>query len=185
MPLDASPSPQGGALRADDPDLVRLRRLLAALRPEAVDPMEPLPREMVTCHAPTVRDPMASWGGTPKGFGASTREFAASTAGAAEVLAQVDMLPAPAPTVLRWVRECGDGHPRGADGRRLHGAAVTDASLRAVVRSACVDLAADLARADGPWFVGIELPADIGARREAAYLVGRRLLWGAAGAWGK
>ena len=97
----------------------------------------------------------------------------------------MDELPAPSPTVLRWLREKGDGHPRGPDGRRLHGEAVTEAALRAVVRRACVDLACALADPAGPWHGGLALPDDLGARREAAYLLGRRLLWGAASAWGK
>lgn len=187
MPLDATPARQGGApagLRADDPDLARLRCLLAALRPEAVDPMEPPAATLPTCHAPAPRDPTASWGGIPRGFGAPTPQ-PHDAAGAAEVLAQVGELPAPSPTVLRWLRERGDGHPRGPDGRRLHGEAVTDAALRAVVRRACVDLACALADPAGPWHGGLALPDDLGARREAAYLLGRRLLWGAASAWGK
>lgn len=184
MPLDASPSLQGGALRADDPDLVRYRCLLAALRPEAVDPMDPIPAAQAACHLPSIRDPMAGWGGIPKGYG-SQAPSRGGVAGAAEVLAQVDLLPSPSPVVLRWLREHGDGHPRGADGRRLHGEGVTAASLRAIVRGACVGLA--VAMENG---LGLALPqADgrggLSARREAAYLVGRRLLWGAAGAWGR
>lgn len=144
------------ALRSD-PVQVRLQVLLAALRPDCADPMEPPVAAVPTCHAPAVRDPMAGWGGLPPGMGRGHQEAQRGALSAADVLAEVDELPQPAPAVLRWLR----GHARAVEGER--------------------GVAVSLALAFG----AVDATGNLGARREAAYVVGRRLLWGAAAAWGK
>jgi hypothetical protein len=145
------------ALRSD-PVQVRLQVLLAALRPDCADPMVPPVATVPTCHVPAPRDPMASWGGTPPGMGRGGHQEAPQGAlSAAGVLAEVDELPAPAGAVLRWLR----AHARAAEGER--------------------GVAVSLALAFG----AVDTSGNLGARREAAYIVGRALLWGAAGAWGR
>lgn len=147
------------ALVADDPELSRLRVLLAALRPDCADPMEPPTTEPLPCHVPAPRDSMAGWGDLPRGYGRSqgSGESLEGDRSVSGILEAVDALPAPAGAVLRWLR----GNARASDG----------------VRGVAVSLALAM---------GVDLPdGNLGARRDAAYVAGRRLLWGAAAAWGK
>ncbi len=147
------------ALRPDDPELVRVRRLLADLRPDCPDPCEPpaTAEASTSSYAPTIRDPSAAWGGLPRGMlsaGASeAMDHALGLRAVAEVLAAVDALPAPAPSTLRWLRD--------------------RATLSAGLRGLFVD-AGVWAGATGD---------DLGARRDAAYSLGRRLVLRAADAW--
>lgn len=147
------------ALHPDDPELARVRRLLADLRPDCGDPCEPpaTAEASTSSYAPTIRDPSAAWGGLPRGLLTAGETDAAYEALArrsvADVLAAVDALPAPAPSTLRWLRD--------------------RATLSAGLRGLFVD-AGVWAGAGGD---------DLGARREAAYLLGRRLVLRAAAAW--
>ncbi len=145
-------------LRPDDPELIRVRRLLAALRPDLADPWEPPPPTESPSHLPGPRDPMAAWGGVPRGvgFGTSCRDDDSPDAPtAARVLVSIGDLPPLAARTLEWLRD--------------------HATLRQGIRGLYVDCGINLASVDVD---------DIGARREAAYLVGRRLVLGAATAWG-
>ena len=149
------------AVRHDDPELVRVRCLLAALRPDCADPMEPPPVECVTPTAIRRSDPAAAWGGLPR-----TLEHPAThtpSAGLQGVLVAIDALPAPAPAVLRWLR---------TDGRL--DAAASDGGLRGLY----VDAAVHFAGA-GVWGDGLA------AMREGAQKTGRTLVLGAARAWGR
>lgn len=146
------------ALRTDDPELARIRVLLADLRPDCADPFEPPVEQPAQVPHIAIRDPSAAWGGTPRGLesalgGMLDRAAEMEARCAADVLAEVDALPAPAPRVLRWLR----GH----------------ASLGAGLRGLYVD-AGVWAGATGD---------DLGARRDAAYSLGRRLVLRAADAW--
>lgn len=147
------------ALRPDDPELVRVRRVLADLRPDCPDPHKPPVAvvEASTSYAPTIRDPSAAWGGLPRGLLTAGETEAAYEALArrsvADVLAAIDALPAPAPSTLRWLRD--------------------RATLSAGLRGLFVD-AGVWAGAGGD---------DLGARREAAYLLGRKLVLRACAAW--
>lgn len=162
MPLDAAPlARQGDAARKlhpDDPELIRVRTLLAALRPDLADPWEPPPPTEAASHLPGPRDPMAAWGGVPRGvdFGRSSWvDDSPHTVTAARVLVSIGDLPPIAARTLEWLRD--------------------HATLKQGLRGLYVDCGLKLASVDVD---------DIGARREAAYLVGRRLVLGAATAWG-
>ena len=156
-PLDDRAASRPSITR-EDPELARLRVLLAALRPDCADPMNPPVSEPPVCHVPAPRDPMAGWGDVPRGIRMTRDDGAAdSDRSVSAIIASVDALPAPAGAVLRWLR----GNARASDG----------------VRGVAVSLALAL---------GVDLPdGNLGARRDAAYVAGRRLLWGAAKAWGK
>jgi len=138
---------------------VRVRRLLADLRPDCADPCEPPapPEAATSSYAPTIRDPSAAWGGIPRGLLSAGEADAAldelARRSVADVLAAVDVLPAPAPSVLRWLRD--------------------RATLSAGLRGLFVD-AGVWAGAGGD---------DLGARREAAYALGRKLVLRACAAW--
>lgn len=152
------------ALHVDDPELVRVRGLLADLRPDAADPWTPpaAPAEVTPVGA-MPRDPSAAWGGLPRGLltgGAGAAAAEASRRCAAEVLAELAELPADAAAVLRWLRE--------------------RASLAAGLRGLYADVGmafADDAQA-AAW-------GDLGARREGAPAWGRKLVLRAAEAWGR
>lgn len=153
------------ALHVDDPELVRVRRLLADLRPDCADPWSPpaAPVEVTPVGA-MPRDPSASWGGLPRGMLHDGAEEAAAAEASrrcvAQVLAELAALPADAAAVLRWCRE--------------H--ATLSAGLRGLYADAGVAFA-DEAQA-AAW-------ADLGARREGAPAWGRRLVLRAAEAWGR
>lgn len=152
------------ALHVDDPELVRVRGLLADLRPDAADPWTPpaAPAEVTPVGA-MPRDPSASWGGIPRGLltgGAEAAVAEASRRCVAEVLAELAGLPPDAAAVLRWLRE--------------------HATLGAGMRGLYVDVG--LAFADATQAAAWE---DVGARREGAPAWGRRLVLRAAEAWGR
>lgn len=155
------------ALRAEDPEVARVRRLLADLRPDAADPWVRLAAPVETTPAGAMpRDPSASWGGIPRGLLSGGAEAAAAAAAAAsrrcvaEVLAELALLPPDAGAVLRWLRELGD--------------------LRAGLRGLYADVGVAFASDDQA-----EAWRDLGARREGAPAWGRRLVLRAAEAWGR
>lgn len=167
-PVETAPPPAPSPLdlagararrATDDPELVRVRRILAELRPDCPDPLSPPVVESQPAQTVRVRDPMTGWGDIPRGVGGglgAQLEAAAlfdRSGAVAEVLAAVDALEQPAPRVLRWMRD--------------H--AVLTSGLRGLLVDAGV-----WAGAGG---------ADLGARREAAYLLGRRLVLRACAAW--
>jgi hypothetical protein len=151
------------ALHVDDPELVRVRGLLADLRPDAADPWAPpaAPAETTPVGA-MPRDPTAGWGGVPRGLfgGAGAAREAAQQRCAAEVLAELAELPADAAAVLRWLRE----------------RATLAAGLRGLYADVGVAFASDVQAA--AW-------GDLGARREGAPAWGRRLVLRAAETWGR
>ena len=149
---------------ADDPELARIRTLLAALRPDCADPMEPPPR-VADIPVPTVRisDPSASWGGIPRGLASGLGAMLAraeemQSRCAADVLREIAALPPDAAAVLRWMR--------------------AHATLRDGARGLYVEA--------GMHFAGAAQTAawrDLGARRIGAPAHGRRLVLRAADAW--
>lgn len=151
------------ALHVDDPELVRVRGLLADLRPDAADPWAAMPSNLAPAGA-MPRDPSASWGGIPRGLLTGGAEEAAvaeaSQRCVAEVLAELQALPADAAAVLRWLRE--------------------HATLAAGLRGLYADVGVAFASDDqaAAW-------RDLGARREGAPAWGRRLVLRAAEAWGR
>lgn len=153
------------ALHVDDPELVRVRGLLADLRPDAADPWSPpaAPAKVAPVGA-MPRDPSANWGGIPRGLLTGGAEEAAvaeaSRRCVAEVLAELAELPADAAAVLRWLRE--------------------HATLAAGLRGLYADVGVAFASDDqaAAW-------RDLGARREGAPAWGRRLVLRAAEAWGR
>lgn len=150
------------ALHVDDPELARVRRLLADLRPDCPNPWEPPVRavEMTPGVAPP-RDPSASWGGIPRGlFGERDAVEESERRCLADVLEELRALPADAAAVLRWVRE----------------RASLEVGLRGLYSDAGLAFASDEQTA--AW-------EDIGARREGAPAHGRRLVLRAAAAWGR
>lgn len=150
------------ALHVDDPEIERVRLLLAALRPDCADPWSPpvAPVEL-TPAGPAPRDPSAAWGGVPRGlFGGGAARQEAQQRCVAEVLGELAALPADAAAVLRWLRE--------------H--ATLAAGLRGLYADVGLAFASDEQAA--AW-------ADLGARREGAPAWGRRLVLRAAEAWGR
>ena len=154
------------ALHVDDPELVRVRRLLAALRPDCADPWSPPVRTDLVEAIPVgamPRDPTASWGGVPRGAFSGAEEAAAAEASrrcVADVRRELAALAPDARAVLVWCRE--------------H--ATLAAGLRGLYADAGVAFAGDEQAA--AW-------ADLGARREGAPAWGRRLVLRAAEAWGR
>lgn len=153
------------ALRPDDPELVRVRRLLADLRPDCGDPCEPPPDESEEPEASpiTIRDPSASWGGIPRGVAIFERSEVTVATGPAlvDVLRQLRDLATTSPdavAVLRWLRQ--------------------RASLASGLRGLYVDAGAAFASAEQS-----ESWEDLGARREGAPAHGRRVVLRAAAAW--
>lgn len=155
------------ALHVDDPELVRVRSLLAALRPDCPNPWEPPPRHDLVEAIPAgamPRDSSEDWCGIPRGLFSEGAEEAAAVEASrrcvAEVLAELRALPPDAAAVLRWLRE--------------------HATLGAGLRGLYADVGlafADEAQA-AAW-------GDLGARREGAPAWGRKLVLRAADAWGR
>lgn len=161
---------QGAAAQArhvEDPELARVRSLLAALRPDCPNPWEPPPRHDLVEAIPAgamPRDSSEDWGGIPRGLLSEGAEEAAAVEASrrcvAEVLAELRALPPDAAAVLRWLRE--------------------HATLGAGMRGLYADVGlafADEAQA-AAW-------GDLGARREGAPAWGRKLVLRAADAWGR
>lgn len=174
-PDDAAPTPAptalersgaaARALRPDDPELMRVRRLLADLRPDCGDPCEPPPDESEEpASSPvTIRDPSASWGGIPRGVAIFERSEVTVATGPAlvDVLRQLRDLATASPdavAVLRWLRQ--------------------RASLASGLRGLYVDAGVAFASAEQS-----EAWEDLGARREGAPAHGRRVVLRAATAW--
>lgn len=150
------------ALRPDDPELVRVRRLLADLRPDCGDTTVPPPAESeeVTGAPVTIRDPSASWGGIPRGVAIFERSEVTVATGPAlvDVLRQLAALAPDEAAVLRWLRRY--------------------ASLASGLRGLYVDAGVAFASAEQS-----EAWEDLGARREGAPAHGRRVVLRAATAW--
>jgi hypothetical protein len=152
------------ALRAEDPELSRVRTLLAALRPDYPSPWEPLARGEDAPTLPRVRQERAPWdrdipAGLRSSMGAALDAADALTVDrGAEVVARIDALPADAGAVLRWLR--------------LH------ASLAGGLRGLWVDVGMAFASAaqESAW-------RDLTVRRGFAPAHGRRLVLAACEAW--
>jgi hypothetical protein len=151
------------ALRAEDPELARVRTLLAALRPDYPDPWEPMPAAPPVAHL-RVAHTRAPWDvdlprGLVSGMGAAlARAEASQVEGAAEVLARIGALPTDAAAVLRWMRR--------------------HASLASGLRGLWVDAGMAFASAaqEAAW-------RDLSVRRGFAPAHGRRLVLAACAAW--
>ena len=158
------------ALAPHDPDLVRIRILLADLRPDCADPWEPPPAEVQEVAGPPVviHDPSESHGGIPRGVGRYEPEpTGAGGVPLADVLDEIARLPADAAAVLLWLRD--------------------RASLREGLRGLFVDLGLAFAtdEQEVAWGLrdGTATKGAVGARREGAPVHGRKLALKAAGAW--
>lgn len=153
------------ALRPDDPELVRVRRLLADLRPDCGDTTVPPPAESeeVTGAPVTIRDPSASWGGVPRGAAIFERSQSMVATGPAlidvlDALRDIAITSPDDAAVLHWLRESG----------------TLEHGLRGLYFD--VALAHPTAEQLTAW-------RDLGARREGAPAHGRRLVLRAAVAW--
>lgn len=151
---------------ADDPELARWRVTLAALRPDADDPLQPIPDRPA---APSTVLPAGAapdaWDRLPRGlFLGPLAERMARERTAAEVLAEVDALALEHAEALRWARTNGT-LAKGVRGF------YADAGIAAALRGRAP--AGALARWNG----------DLAARREGAYALGRRVMLAAAAAW--
>jgi len=155
------------ALRAGDPELERVRRLLADLRPDCANPWEPPVRTDLVEAIPVgamPRDSSVDWGGIPRGLFDGAEEAAAmetSRRCVAEVRGELEALPPDARAVLVWCRE--------------H-ATLGAAGLRGLYADAGMAFASEAQSV--AW-------EDLGARREGAPTHGRHLVLHAAGAWGR
>lgn len=151
------------ALRAEEPEVARIRRVLADLRPDCADPMEP-PVEAARVVEVRIRETRAPWDvdlprGLASGIGAqlaAAQELASRCV--ADVLREVAALPPDAAAVLRWMR--------------------AHATLSAGVRGLYVDAGEQFAGAAqrAAW-------ADLTARRVGAPQHGRRIVTRACEAW--
>lgn len=156
------------ALRASDPELERVRRLLADLRPDCANPWEPPVRHDLVEAIPVgamPRDSSADWGGLPRGLLSGGAEEAAvaeaSRRCVADVRVELEALAPDARAVLVWCRE--------------H-ATLGAAGLRGLYADAGMAFASEAQSV--AW-------EDLGARREGAPTHGRHLVLHAAGAWGR
>lgn len=147
------------APEAHDPELERVRVLLCALRPGAVDPFEPTPEAPSEPTPMRVSNPAAAWGGIPRSV--ETPPPAMPARGLADVARELAELPEDARAVLRFVQLWG--------------------SLAAGLRGFFFDVGWAFRSADHD----VAWSASIAARREGAYLLGRHLVWRAAEAWGR
>ena len=90
---------------AEDPELVRVRAFVFALRPDAPDPMGPPPVERQETPAPYHRVESApAWDRLPRGLGSSTPGADPGTERRAHVLGAIASLPPDAAAVCRWLR---------------------------------------------------------------------------------
>lgn len=161
-PLDRAAA-TATALRAEDPELARVRVVLAELRPDHPDPWEPMP---LATDAPVatvrVRDPQAAWGGIPRGLaspmGAQLAAAECASRCAADVLAEIAALRPDAAAVLRWLRR--------------------NATLAKGLRGLWVDVGEAFASA-----AQTEAWADLTVKRGFAPAHGRRMVLAAATAW--
>lgn len=163
------------ALTADSPELVRVRRVLADLRPDCPDPMVPPASAPAEVETVRVRETRAPWDvdlprGLVSGLGAqlaAAQELA--TRCVADVLAEVSALPPDAAAVLRWMR--------------AHG------TLDAGLRGLHVDAALRFADAGQREAWGLNMPDPpggcINARHKMAPKFGERLVTRACEAWEK
>lgn len=158
---DDAPDTGRRVLRPADPDEMRVRALLIALRPDAADPCARPPDEHVPSTPVHIADPSAAWGGIPAGVELfETPEPVRPPRTLADVTRELAALPPDARAVLRWVQ--------------LHGH--LDAGPRGLFCDVGIAFQSE-AQAEA-W-------RDLGARREGAYLLGRHLVWSAAKAWGR
>lgn len=149
-------------LAPHDPELARVRALLADLRPDCADPW--VPPQDAPAQTPTVRvrDPHADWGGIPRGLespmGAMLARAEAASRCAADVLREIAALRPDAAAVLRWLRR--------------------EASLGQGLRGLWCDVGMAFASAaqTAAW-------QDLTVRRGFAPAHGRRLVLAAATAW--
>ena len=93
---------------AEDPELVRVRALVFALRPDAPDPMLPPPTDQGQSPAPYCRtgDGAPPWDRLPRGLGSGPLSALADpgTERRANVLGAIASLPPDAAAVCRWLR---------------------------------------------------------------------------------
>lgn len=144
-------------------ELARVRTLLYELRPDCPDPCYPPARELPTGPVVRIRDPMANWGGIPKGYGAMgwDADNGAGNVAAWAVVERIAALDADARAVCTWLR----AHAR-----------LVDDNLRGLY----VDLGwafRDAAQAE-LW------ARDLTARRDGAHHAGRTLVLATVRAWG-
>jgi hypothetical protein len=167
-----APTPARGALEraahhavtGDDPELARVRTLLAALRPDYPDAWEPMPKAPPQTVAVRAGGGRAPWDvDLPRGLGSSVgAQLAAAEAlsprAASAVMERIRALPPDAAAVLRWLR--------------------THASLSAGLRGLWHDVGMAFASAaqEAAW-------EDLTVRRGFAPAHGRRLVLRAAEAW--
>lgn len=97
------------APKPDDPELIAVRRLVADLRPDCVDPMAPPPPPDTAPSLARAPSGSAPWDRLPAGLGGNTAAMLASLEGsgrtAADVLARFATLRPEAAQVLRWLRD--------------------------------------------------------------------------------
>lgn len=144
------------ALRAEDPELARVRTLLAALRPDHPDPWEPMPAAPAQVIAVKASS-RAPWDvDLPRGLTSSPPPVAVVSA--ADVLSRLAGMPADAACVLRWLRR--------------------EASLASGLRGLWHDVGMAFASAEqrAAW-------EDLTVRRGFAPAHGRRLVLRAAEVW--
>lgn len=176
-PVALSPLERAGvsarSLTSDDPELVRIRRVLAELRPDCHDPLvPPLDGSKELPPPPPLRlEGEDDWRDLPRGLvlgGVNGSEYtlAEQRASVAKVLASLDDLAPEHAETLRWMRE----HATLGEG------------LRGLYAEAGV-WAAKAGRAPAGTLAIWQ--HDLGARREGAPALGRRVVLAAASAWGR
>lgn len=162
-PLDRAAA-TATALRAEDPELARVRTLLAALRPDHPDPWEPMPKPGEQTCAPRAGSHRAPWDvdlprslASGMGMQLAVAESLSPRAVSA-VMDRLRALPPDAAAVLRWLR--------------LH------ATLSKGLRGLWVDVGEAFASAaqEVAWM-------DLTVKRGFAPAHGRRLVLRAADAW--
>lgn len=162
-PLDRAAA-TATALRAEDPELARVRVVLADLRPDHPDPWEPLPKPGAQVDSMRARSHRAPWDvdlprGLASGLGAQLAVAESlSPRAVSAVMDRLRALPPDAAAVLRWLR--------------LH------ATLSAGLRGLWHDVGMAFASVDqeSAW-------ADLTVRRGFAPAHGRRLVLRAADVW--
>jgi len=161
------------SLAVVDPELVRVRRLLADLRPDCHDPLvPPLDGSKELPPPPPLRlEGEDDWCDLPRslvlgGINASEFTLAEQRASVASVLESIDTLAPEHAETLRWARD----HATLGEG------------LRGLYFDAGVWAASQGRAPDGTLATW---QRDLGARREGAPALGRKVLLAAARAWGR
>lgn len=145
---------------AEDRELVRVRTLLYALRPDCADPLRPPPKAPTAAPVVRVRDPMAGWGDVPAALEhGPPRDPGGGAELAAKVLDRIRDLPEDARAVAGWLREY----------------AILD-KLRSLYVDVGMAFASDAQVA--AW------GSDLTARRDGSHHAGRTFVLATATAWG-